>query len=92
MPLFSMMALIMTAGVQPDVTQLIDRMELAGIVVLTPDEYVAALNPEYMIEFATPHLGANGPSLVQARALLGSGDFFESLLTVREALRSVVNR
>jgi hypothetical protein len=92
LPVFSMIALIMTAPVEPNVTQLIDQMESAGILVLTPDEYVATLNPEYMIEFATPLLGADHPSLVQARALLGSGEFFESLLTVRQALEGIVNR
>jgi hypothetical protein len=91
-PVFSMMGLIVTKPVEPDVTQLIDQMESAGILVLTPDEYMAALNPEYMIEFATPLLGADHPSLVQAQALLESGKFFESLLTVREALKSISNR
>jgi hypothetical protein len=66
-------------------------MESAGILVLTPDEYMAALNPEYMIEFATPLLGADDPSLVQAQALLESGQFFESLLTIREALKNIPN-
>jgi hypothetical protein len=91
-PVFSMMALIMTGPVEPDAPQLIDKMESAGILVLTPDEYMAALNPEYMIEFATPLLGADNQSLVQAQALLESGKFFESLLTVREALKSIPNR
>lgn len=36
--------------------ELVDQMESAGILVLTPDEYMAALNPETMIEFATPLL------------------------------------
>ena len=85
-PVFSMMALIVTAPVQSDVLDLVDQMESAGILVLTPDEYMAALNPETMIEFATPLLGADHQSLVQAQALLERGEFFQSLLAVRKGL------
>lgn len=88
-PVFSMMALIVTKPVEPDAPLLIDKMESAGILVLTPDEYLAALNPEYMIEFATSRLGADNKSLAQAQALLKTGKFFESLLTVRNALKSL---
>ena len=55
--------------------------------MLTPDEFMAALNPEYMIEFATPIVGANHPALIQARAQLRDGRYLESLLTLRGALR-----
>lgn len=61
--------------------------EQAGGIVLTPDEFMAALNPEFMIELATPILGSDHPQLAQARDQLAVGDFLGSLLTVREALK-----
>ena len=64
-----------------------EEFEAAGGLVLTPDEFMAALNPEYMLEFATPRLGADHPSLVQAREHLSQGRYFESLLAVRDGLR-----
>jgi hypothetical protein len=42
-----------------------------------------------MIDFATPILGSAHPALVQARTQLLAGQFFESLISVRQALRSV---
>ena len=65
-----------------------EEFEAAGGLVLTPDEFMAALNPEYLIEFATPIVGANHPALVQARAQLRDGRYLESLLTLRGALRT----
>jgi hypothetical protein len=88
-PVVSVIGLFTPKLDEPEVIQLIDQMESAGVLVLTPDEYMAALNPEYMIEFATPLLGADNQSLVQAQTLLESGKFFESLLTVRDALKNL---
>jgi hypothetical protein len=69
--------------------QLAEDFEAAGGITLHPDEFLAALNPEFMIEWATPILGADHPALAQAQAQLQNGDFFDSLLTVREALRTL---
>lgn len=66
-----------------------EAFESAGGIVLTPDEFLAALNPEFMIDWAAPILGADHPALAQAQAQLQNGDFFDSLLTVREALRTL---
>jgi hypothetical protein len=69
--------------------QLAEDFEAAGGITLHLDEFLAALNPEFMIEWATPILGADHPALAQAQAQLQNGDFFDSLLTVREALRTL---
>ena len=91
-PVFAMAALVLTHPVERDALELIGMLEQAGVLVLTPDEYMAALNPEFMIEWATPILGAEHPSLAQARAQLQDGAFFDSLLTVREALKDLPSR
>jgi hypothetical protein len=72
--------------------QLAEDFEAAGGITLHPDEFLAALNPEFMIEWATPILGVDNPALAQAQAQLQNGDFFNSLLTVREALRTLPER
>jgi hypothetical protein len=78
-----------TEPLDGDLRLVTEEFESNGGLLLTPDEFMAALNPEYMIEFATPLLGADHPSLVEARTLLENGEFFESLLTVRQALKSI---
>jgi len=75
-----------------DLRVVTEEFERAGGVVLHPDEFVAALNPEFMIEWAAPILGAEHPALAQAQAQLQDGAFFDSLLTVREALRNLPTR
>ena len=76
----------------PSRFRLIEDLQRAGALVLTPDEFMAMLNPEYMIEFATPRLGENHPALVQAREHLRNGRFLDSLLAVRAALRDVIGQ
>ena len=61
--------------------------ESGGGIVLTPDEFLAALNPEFMIEFAAPILGFGHPAIVAATDQLSQGDHLGSLVTVRNALR-----
>jgi hypothetical protein len=62
------------------------ELESAGVVVLRPEEFMAALNPEYMIEFATPILGADHAAIGKARSLLNAGEYYDSLMEVRKAL------
>jgi hypothetical protein len=69
---------------------IVQQFEAAGGLVLTPDEFIAMLNPEFMIEWATPRLGASHPSLVEARAHLAAGRYMESLLAVRGGLRTAL--
>ena len=66
----------------------IREFQSGGGLVLTPDEFMAMLNPEFMIDWARPRLGSSDPALVQAEGLLRQGKYLESLLAVRGALRS----
>ncbi len=61
--------------------------EAAGGLVLNPDEFMAALNPEFMIEFTKPILGAAHPAIMAAQVQLAQGNYLGSLLTIRDALR-----
>jgi putative glycoside hydrolase with GxGYxYP motif/GxGYxY motif-containing protein len=81
---------IFTGGLGPpkrDAAGLAEKLAAAGVVVVTPDELMAALNPEYMIGFAEPRLGAGHPALVQARSQMQAGRFLDALMTIRAALR-----
>lgn len=89
LPVFACIAEITTSPAQPDNVHVVDDLQRAGVVVLHPDEFLAALNPEFMIEWATPILGADHPALAQVRDQLQNGNFLDSLLTVREALRTL---
>jgi len=81
-----------TEPMNEDLRVVTEEFERAGGVVLHPDEFVAALNPEFMIEWAAPILGAEHPALALAQAQLQDGAFFDSLLTVRAALRNLPTR
>ena len=70
--------------------QFTEDFESAGGILLTPDEFMAALNPEYMIEFAEPYLGSGHPAIVEANQQLSDGYYMKSLLTIREALSDVI--
>jgi len=65
-----------------------EAFENRGGLMLTPDEFMSALNPEYMIDFASALLGASDPALIQANQELMDGQYFASLLTTRNALRT----
>jgi hypothetical protein len=72
-----------------DLRALTTEYEQAGGVVLLPDEFMAAFNPAFMIEFATPYLGADNPAIQTAKQQLQEGNYFESLVTIREALKAI---
>ncbi|MBN1318120.1 MAG: hypothetical protein JXA42_21740 [Anaerolineales bacterium] len=59
-----------------------------GGLLLTPDELMAALNPEFLIRWAASMLGSDHPALRQAQNYLDQGQYFQSLLTVREVLQA----
>jgi hypothetical protein len=63
------------------------EFENRGGIVLHPDEFSAALNPEYMIEMAIPLIGSEHPAILEARRQLEVGEYFNSLMTIRDALR-----
>ncbi|MCX6133203.1 MAG: GxGYxYP family putative glycoside hydrolase [Ignavibacteriales bacterium] len=67
------------------------KFELKGGVVLNPSEYVAALNPEYMIEFAKPILGSGHPAIADAQSKFSAGKYFESMMAIRIALGQKVS-
>jgi hypothetical protein len=89
LPVFATIAVITTLPGHPDNVLLADELEAAGVVVLYPHEFMAALNPEFMIEWAGPMLGARHPALVEAQRLLDEERFLESLLAVREGLKAL---
>jgi len=92
MPVFAVLQLMWEEGMEDLPRRVTGRLESGGGVVLHPDEFLASLNPEFMIEWATPILGAGHPALAQAQDLLAQGDFLDSLSTVREALRTLPGR
>jgi hypothetical protein len=61
--------------------------EHSGGLTLTPEEFLAALNPEFMIEFAKPYLGNGHLSILSAQAQLENRDYIGSLITIRTALK-----
>jgi hypothetical protein len=65
--------------------------EAAGGLLLTPDEFLASLNPQFMLEFALKYLNENDPAIIQAREKLEEGFYFQSLISLREALRPYVH-
>jgi hypothetical protein len=71
-----------------DLRLVTEEFESRGGVLLTPDELMAALNPEYLIEWAAGMLGPSDPALTEAQYLLDDGQFLQSLYAVREALRA----
>jgi PKD repeat protein len=71
---------------------LAEEIEDAGGVVLHADEFMASLNPEFLLEWAKPILGEPHPLLMEAEYQLRNERYFESLLTIREALRDIPQR
>lgn len=64
--------------------------EAGGGVLLNIEEFMAALNPEFMVELATPLVGPDHPLLLQAREQLGRGEHASSLASLRLALRDAL--
>jgi ligand-binding sensor domain-containing protein len=87
-----LIVIIDQSGRLTEAPQLAEDFERAGGIVLTPDEFLAALNPEFMIKWATPILGPEHLALGEARAQLEAGEYLTSLLTVRDALRTLPER
>jgi hypothetical protein len=59
------------------------------IAALHPDEFMAALNPEFMIEWAEQFFGESSEELHGARTLLDEGQYIESLIEVRDSLKNL---
>jgi len=86
LPVFAGIIEIATSPAKPENMDIIEKLEQAGVLVLSPDEFVAALNPEYMIEFAAPILGSENPVIAQAGEYIDQGEYLEALLVIRSAL------
>jgi hypothetical protein len=71
-----------------DVPAFAEKFEKAGGITLTAEEFMAVLNPKYMLKLAEKLAGAQNPDVIKAKSLLGSGDFLGSLLASRSALRT----
>ena len=89
LPVFAGIFQVTTYPGTPEALQLAENLEMSGVLVLSPEEFMAALNPEFMIDWATPILGFNHSALSETRRQLEMGDYFTSLLTVRNALRTL---
>jgi hypothetical protein len=77
-----------TNPLNEDLRLVTEEFTRRGGLLLTPDEFMAALNPEYMIGWAAAMLGPDHPALIEAQRLMNDGQFLRSLVTVREALRA----
>jgi hypothetical protein len=77
-----------TGPLDDDLRFFTEEFERRGGVLLTPDELMAALNPEYMLGWAAPMLGSDDPALAEAQHLLDNGQFLQALYIIREALRA----
>ncbi|MHC4321629.1 MAG: T9SS type A sorting domain-containing protein, partial [Planctomycetota bacterium] len=93
MPVFAPLFIVVTSAERQTDTprQFTEQFENGGGIVLSPDEFVAALNPEYMINLATSILGAGHPGIADANQLLVDGKYYSSLVTVRNALQQVTS-
>jgi hypothetical protein len=81
-----------TDPLNEDLRLVTEEFERRGGVLLTPDEFMASLNPEYMIGWAARMLDSDDPALTEAQRLLDNGQFLQSLYAVREALRAFPQR
>ena len=59
-----------------------------GGIILKPDEYIASLNPEFMLELGKKYLGQNN-EVTEAEMLLNEKKYLESLLKIRTALEDI---
>lgn len=69
-------------------TRFAEAFAARGGLTLTPDEFIASLNPEIMLDLAKKYIGTN-PDIVDAEQLLSEGKYLQSLLASRRALKVV---
>ncbi len=86
MPVFSLIRMSWDENVARAPDRFEEPFEQGGGVLLTVDEFMAALNPDFMINFAAERLGSDHAGVVEAAQLLEQGEEFLSLMVVREAL------
>ena len=86
MPPFFLIRMSWEHGVTRALSEFTETFEAGGGVMLTMDEFMAALNPRFMVAFAAEQLGADDAGVRTARRLLRKGRFWDSLIAVRQAL------
>jgi hypothetical protein len=89
MPVFALIRVDWNGDVSQKPGQFGKGFEEGGGVFLTVEEFMASLNPEFMIEFAEPLVGSDHPLLIRAKEQFARGQYYESLISVRLALRDV---
>lgn len=73
-------------GLNRRITELGIELARHGGAVISPEEWFASLNPEYMLPFAQEYLSAGHPALMQAQSQLNDGKYMGALITLRRAL------
>ena len=68
------------------VLELSDEIKQRGGMVLSPDEYMASLNPEYMLALAAERLSNSDSNVRLAANLMQANKYLDSLMTSRGAL------
>jgi len=91
LPVFAAAFIALVGPTQPlnDSLLIAQDIERAGGLVLTPDEFMAALNPEYMAGLAAQSTDIGAPALAKANRRLREGDYVAALLAARAALRAM---
>ena len=65
-----------------------DKIEAEGGLYVSPNAFMASLNPEFMIDFAHTYLPAGNELVAEAEAQLSQGHFYNAVLKIRQALRA----
>jgi hypothetical protein len=95
LPIFA--PLYMSLGIDPSIFDGMNTLagdfaevfESSGGTILSANEFFAALNPEFMIEFAEG-LDHNAEYLTMAKEQLNEGEYYESLISARKSLQETV--
>jgi hypothetical protein len=90
-PVFALIRINWGNDVSRSPGQFAAGFEAGGGVLLTMEEFMAALNPEYMIELAQTMLASDDPLLLRAQEEFDRGEFAASLISVRRALGEAID-
>lgn len=86
LPAYAVGYMPLTWGNMGDNPVFADQMQEAGVLVLTPDEFMASINPEFMTTWATDLMSPLHPEVQAATNFLAEGKYYESLISARKAL------
>jgi len=83
---------LLSAEKQTDTPKIFtEKFENEGGIILTPDEFVSSLNPAFMIDLAESRLGSGNANVIKAKGQFSAGSYYESLLTIRNVLKTTVS-